>query len=154
VLLPNDSLRAVNRAGARARWVERSLQDDKLPLPVLAAITDGHYLIVANLQGDRALVREPGADRSTFASLDDLRARCNGRVFLIVKCASVSDLGREFNLSWFLGAIARYRHMFAKVMIAPFFIQLKGPVTPTFFQVVQAAVCGKLRPGRIPVPTR
>ncbi len=70
------------------------------------------------------------------------------------KCLSPQIAHAKIEKTVGMGAIARYRHMFAKVMIAPFFIQLKGPVTPTFFQVVQAAVCGKLRPGRIPVPTR
>lgn len=136
-LSAHDLLRAARRSGARARWVERAVSGEgKLPLPALAALKDGGYLIVAGLQGERWLVQEPGAGRPSLMSMEDLRARCSGRFLLIAKRASLSDLGREFNLSWFAGAIARYRRMFAEVLVASFFIQLLGLVTPLFFQVV------------------
>ncbi len=136
-LSADDLLRAARRTGARARWVDRSLtQNAKLPLPALASLKDGGYLVVASVQGDRLLVQEPGAERPSFAALSDLRQRCTGRLLLIARRASLSDLGREFNLSWFAGAIVRYKRMFAEVLIASFFIQLLALVTPLFFQVV------------------
>jgi subfamily B ATP-binding cassette protein HlyB/CyaB len=50
--------------------------------------------------------------------------------------ASLADLGRRFDVSWFLQAMHKYRRLLGEVLIASFFLQLFGLVTPLFFQVV------------------
>lgn len=134
---PDDLLRAAQRAGAKAGWVRRSLlQSEKLSLPALVALQDGGYMVLAAIQGERALVIEPGATRPSSAALNEIEARSSGRLLLVTKRVGLSDLGREFNLSWFGSAILRYQRMFTEVLIASFFIQLLALVTPMFFQVV------------------
>ncbi len=49
--------------------------------------------------------------------------------------ASLS-LGRRFDLTWFLGAVWKYRHLLSEVLVASFFLQLFALVSPLFFQVV------------------
>ena len=46
------------------------------------------------------------------------------------------ELTRHFDISWFLGAIHKYRHLLGEVLLASFFLQLFGLVSPLFFQVV------------------
>jgi subfamily B ATP-binding cassette protein HlyB/CyaB len=50
--------------------------------------------------------------------------------------ASLVDLSRRFDITWFLGAISKYRSVLYEVLIASFFLQLFGLVSPLFFQVV------------------
>ncbi|WP_256725060.1 ABC transporter transmembrane domain-containing protein, partial [Xanthomonas oryzae] len=50
--------------------------------------------------------------------------------------AGLVNLARRFDLSWFLGAIHKYRYHFVEVLIASFFLQLFALVSPLFFQVV------------------
>jgi subfamily B ATP-binding cassette protein HlyB/CyaB len=45
-------------------------------------------------------------------------------------------LTRHFGISWFLGAIHKYRYLLCEVLVASFFLQLFALVTPLFFQVV------------------
>jgi len=50
--------------------------------------------------------------------------------------ASLTDLGRRFDITWFLGAISKYRRLLGEVLVASFFLQLFALVSPLFFQVV------------------
>jgi subfamily B ATP-binding cassette protein HlyB/CyaB len=50
--------------------------------------------------------------------------------------ASLMDLTRRFDITWFLGAIHKYRAQLAEVLVASFFLQLFALVSPLFFQVV------------------
>ncbi|MEH6467654.1 MAG: type I secretion system permease/ATPase, partial [Porticoccus sp.] len=51
-----------------------------------------------------------------------------------------SSTVREFNLSWFIPSLVKYRKMFGEVIVASFFLQLFALVTPLFFQVVMDKV--------------
>ena len=50
--------------------------------------------------------------------------------------AKLSDLTRRFDVTWFLGAIHKYRHLLGEVLVISFFLQLFALVSPLFFQVV------------------
>jgi subfamily B ATP-binding cassette protein HlyB/CyaB len=57
-------------------------------------------------------------------------------VVLIARRASLTDLARRFDIKWFLQAMHKYRRLLGEVLLASFFLQLFGLVTPLFFQVV------------------
>ena len=50
--------------------------------------------------------------------------------------AGLSDITRRFDITWFLGAIHKYRRLLGEVLVASFFLQLFALVSPLFFQVV------------------
>jgi subfamily B ATP-binding cassette protein HlyB/CyaB len=50
--------------------------------------------------------------------------------------ATLADLSRRFDVTWFLGAIHKYRRHLSEVIVASFFLQLFALVSPLFFQVV------------------
>ena len=50
--------------------------------------------------------------------------------------ASLSELDAPFDITWFLGAIYKYRRLLSEVLVASFFLQLFALVSPLFFQVV------------------
>ena len=52
------------------------------------------------------------------------------------EAAALSDLARRFDITWFLGAIHKYRRLLGEVLVASFFLQLFALVSPLFFQVV------------------
>ena len=45
-------------------------------------------------------------------------------------------LADRFDVRWFLSAVHRYRYVLSEVLVASFFLQLLGLVSPLFFQVV------------------
>src|SRR5215475_2829105 len=50
--------------------------------------------------------------------------------------AGLSELSRRFDVTWFLGAIKKYRRLLGEVLVASFFLQVFALVSPLFFQVV------------------
>ena len=50
--------------------------------------------------------------------------------------ASLVDLARRFDITWFLGAIVKYRSVLGEVLAASFFLQLFALASPLIFQVV------------------
>jgi subfamily B ATP-binding cassette protein HlyB/CyaB len=59
-----------------------------------------------------------------------------GRLVLIARRASLADLARRFDVTWFLQAMHKYRRLLGEILVASFFLQLFALVTPLFFQVV------------------
>ena len=66
----------------------------------------------------------------------ELEAVWDGRLILMTRRAGLSDLTRRFDITWFLGAIHKYRRLLGEVLVASFFLQLFALVSPLFFQVV------------------
>jgi subfamily B ATP-binding cassette protein HlyB/CyaB len=106
------------------------------PLPGIAVLRDGKYLILAKLAGDKALVQSPSSSRPTLMTRTDLEGIWDGQLILMTRRAGLSDLSRRFDITWFVGALHKYRHIFTKVLVASFFLQLFALVSPLFFQVV------------------
>ena len=65
----------------------------------------------------------------------DLEAVWDGRLVLITKRAGLADL-THFDITWFLGALHKYRRLLSEVLLASFFLQLFELASPLAFQVV------------------
>src|SRR5438067_6728124 len=76
------------------------------------------------------------SSRPTIMSRDELEAVWDGRLVLMTRRAGLADLGRRFDITWFMGAIHKYRRMLGEVLVASFFLQVFALVSPLFFQVV------------------
>ena len=105
------------------------------PLPAIASLRDGGFLVVAKAAEDKVLVQSP-APRPALMTRDELVAVWDGQLILMTRRAGLSDITRRFDITWFLGAIHKYRHLLSEVLVASFFLQLLGLVSPLFFQVV------------------
>src|SRR5260221_9863095 len=108
----------------------------KLPLPVVAELSDDTFLIVGKASADDVLVQVPSAPRPQIIKRAEFEGRWTGRVVLMARRASLADVARRFDITWFLQAMHKYRRLLAEVLFASFFLQLFGLVTPLFFQVV------------------
>jgi subfamily B ATP-binding cassette protein HlyB/CyaB len=106
------------------------------PLPAIASLRDGGFLLLAKADGDKVLVQSPLAPRPVLMARDELLAIWDGGLILMARRAGLSDITRRFDISWFLGAIRKYRHLLSEVLLASFFLQLIGLISPLFFQVV------------------
>jgi len=136
-----DLLRAAKALGLKARLV--ALDPERLPyltLPALLFDCEHNHFILAKLADQRALIQ--GGDHSPpqIISLEQLRARSNGRALLVASRASlVGDLAR-FDFSWFIPAVVKYRRLLLEVFAVSFLIQMFGLVPPLMFQVIMDKV--------------
>jgi subfamily B ATP-binding cassette protein HlyB/CyaB len=102
----------------------------KLPLPAIVELKDKTFMIVGKVSADDALVQSPSENRPQIIKRTEFEYDWSGRVVLMARRASLSDLARRFDITWFLQAMHKYRRLLGEVLIASFFLQLFGLVTP------------------------
>jgi ATP-binding cassette, subfamily B, bacterial HlyB/CyaB len=117
---------------ARSNWLRLA----RTPLPAVATLRDGGFLLVAKADDDKVLVQSPLEARPAVMTRDDFVAAWDGQLILMTRRAGLSDLERRFDIAWFFGAIHKYRRLLGEVLVASFVLQLIGLITPLFFQVV------------------
>jgi subfamily B ATP-binding cassette protein HlyB/CyaB len=106
------------------------------PLPAIAPLRDGGFLLLAKADEEKILVHSPLERRPILMTQDELLAIWDGSLILMTRRAGLADVTRKFNITWFLAAIHKYRRHLIEVLLASFFLQLLGLVSPLFFQVV------------------
>src|SRR5215469_7372316 len=106
------------------------------PLPAIAGLKDGGFLLLGKVGDDKALIQRPLAPRPEAMDRAEFEAAWDGHLVLMARRANLSDLSRRFGISWFAGAIHKYRHQLSEVLLASFFLQVFALVSPLFFQVV------------------
>jgi subfamily B ATP-binding cassette protein HlyB/CyaB len=132
-----DMIRCAKSLGLKARSLVTNWERlARTPLPVIAAMRDGSFLLLGRCGEDSILVQAPNAPRPSMMSRAELEAAWDGRLVLMTKRASLTDLARRFDITWFMGAIHKYRWLLGEVLLASFFLQLFGLISPLFFQVV------------------
>ena len=108
----------------------------RLSLPAIVEKRDGTFIILAKVTDEQALIQAPSIGRPQLVGRAEFEAGWSGRLVLIARRASLGDLARRFDVTWFLQAMAKYRRILGEVLVASFFLQLFALVTPLFFQVV------------------
>ena len=132
-----EMLRGAKEFGLKARAYDSNWRRlTKTPLPGIAPLRDGGYLILGKTGKDQVLVQNPLLSRPILMSRAEFEAVWDRRLVLMTPRAGLAELSRRFDISWFLGAIHKYRHLLGEVLIASFFLQLFALVSPLFFQVV------------------
>jgi subfamily B ATP-binding cassette protein HlyB/CyaB len=132
-----DMIRCAKALNLKAR--ERKSSWERLattPLPAIAALKDGGFLLLGKLGEGNIIVQSTRSPRPELMTREALEAVWDGRIVLMTRRAGLTDLSRRFDVTWFLGAIHKYRAQLAEVLFASFFLQLFALVSPLFFQVV------------------
>ena len=136
-LSDTDLLRAAKHLGLKAGIV--NTQWSKLggtPLPALAKRTDGRYVVLAKLEGEKVLIQDPTEARPLILSREQFESAWTGQLLLFTKRANLSLKDLKFDFTWFIPAIVKYRKFLGEVLVASFFLQLFALLTPLFMQVV------------------
>ncbi len=132
-----DMIRCAKEFGLKAREVKSNwARLETTPLPGIAALKDGGFLLLGKVGDGKVVVQSPNTPRPELMTRSDLEAVWDGRLVLMTRRAGLMDLTRRFDITWFLGAIHKYRRQLAEVLFASFFLQLFALVSPLFFQVV------------------
>jgi subfamily B ATP-binding cassette protein HlyB/CyaB len=126
-----EILRCAKEFGLRARvfatdWARLS----NTSLPGIAALKDGNFLILGKVGDGKVLVQAPGSPKPAVVNQAEFEDVWDGRVVLMTRRAALGDLDRRFNISWFLGAIRKYRGLLSEVLLASFFLQVFALVAP------------------------
>lgn len=130
-------LRAARQFGVKARLVTtRRKRLQATPLPAVAALKDGRYLLLGNVSGNQAIVQLSGGEPPRSISVEEFETIWDGRLLMVTRRASLTDPNRRFDIGWFLGAIRKYRGLLGEVVLGSFFLQILGLISPLIFQIV------------------
>ncbi len=132
-----EMLRCAKDFGLKARTFRSSWERlANTPFPGIAVLRDGRFLILGKAGEDQILIQDPLTPRPALMTRAEFEDVWNGQLVLMAARAGLLDLSRRFDITWFLGAIHKYRYLLGEVMVASFFLQLFALVSPLFFQVV------------------
>jgi subfamily B ATP-binding cassette protein HlyB/CyaB len=132
-----EMLRFAKDFGVRARVLKTGWERlEKVPLPGIAVLKDGDFLVLGKANREKVIVQSCDSPRPVLMTREELEAIWDGDVILMTRRAGLVDLARRFDISWFMGAIHKYRRQLTEVLVTSFFLQLFGLVSPLFFQVV------------------
>jgi ATP-binding cassette, subfamily B, bacterial HlyB/CyaB len=132
-----DIVRAAKRLDLKARHSKVSLNRlEMLPLPAIAEMADGRFVILAAVAPSKVLVRDFAQPQASELTLEEFAKGWSRRVILLTKRQGVSQLVRRFDFSWFIPELVRYRRMLGEILLATFFVQVVALITPIFFQLV------------------
>ncbi|WP_245468712.1 ABC transporter transmembrane domain-containing protein, partial [Mesorhizobium sp. M1E.F.Ca.ET.063.01.1.1] len=132
-----DIVRAAKRLKLKARIVQPSPKRlERLPLPAIIEKKDGSFALLAAASAGKVLLQDPQVGAPQELTREDFEARWSGHVILVTSRAFAHGFSRRFDFSWFIPEIIRYRWIFAEVLLASFFVQLLGLISPIFFQLV------------------
>lgn len=132
-----EILRCAKEFGLKARAQESSWNRLVVtPLPAIAVLRDGGFLILGKVVDDKLLVQRPLSPQPESMTRAELEAVWDGDIILMTRRAALTDLSRRFDIGWFIGAVHKYRRLLGEVLAASFFLQVFALVSPLFFQVV------------------
>jgi len=132
-----DVVRVARKLGLKSRIVAtRWDRLAKTPFPAIVENKDGTFLVAGRLLDGKLLVQRPTEPRPRLVERGEFEEAWSGRLVLLSRRGSLANLSDVFDLRWFISAVHRYRRVIGEVLIASFFIQLLGLVSPLFFQVV------------------
>jgi ATP-binding cassette, subfamily B, bacterial HlyB/CyaB len=132
-----EMLRCAKELKLKARAVSESWSGlAKLPLPGIVELHNGSFIIIGKVGAEDVLAHDPELNRPRVIKRAEFEQEWTGRILLMTRRASLADLGRRFDVTWFLQAMHKYRRLLGEVLIASFFLQLFALFSPLFFQVV------------------
>jgi subfamily B ATP-binding cassette protein HlyB/CyaB len=128
-----EILRCAKEFGLKARAQKTSWSRLAVtPLPGIALLRDGGFLILGQVVDDKLMVQRPVSPRPETMPQAELEAIWDGDIILMTRRASLTDLSRRFDIGWFVGAVHKYRRLLGEVLVASFFLQFFALISPLF----------------------
>jgi ATP-binding cassette, subfamily B, bacterial HlyB/CyaB len=154
-------LLAAQSLGIHARAISQDISRlSKAPLPAVAQSRDGSFFILGKileqpltsessdhqLADDSArkliqkvLIQKVGEPPSVI-TIDELYSLWTGQLIFFVSKSTFAGAIANFDFTWFIPAIIKYRKLLGEVLLISLALQVIGLITPMFFQVVMDKV--------------
>jgi ATP-binding cassette, subfamily B, bacterial HlyB/CyaB len=132
-----DLLRLCKRLDVQAKRVRTTATKlEHMPLPAIGLLKSGERLVILQANAEKVLIFRVGAEAPETLSLEEFNAEFDRELILMTTRERVAGAQRAFDVTWFIPALVKYRHLLRDVLVASFFIQVLGLISPLFFQVV------------------
>jgi len=143
-------LLAAKSLGLSAKLVRQPIERlATAPLPAIAIDQAGNYFILGKFDPStategrtavpRLLIQRPNEPPAVLP-LPEFLALWRGELIFFVSKASFAGEIAQFDFTWFIPAVVKYRKLLGEVLLISLVLQLIGLATPLFFQVVMDKV--------------
>ncbi|MFZ4072341.1 MAG: ABC transporter transmembrane domain-containing protein, partial [Caulobacterales bacterium] len=133
---PSDLVRLAKRLGTRAKLARVRIERlDRAPTPFIGRDGQGRWFILGGVRDGAALVQRVGT-APEMIPIEQLARTWDGEAVFVTTRAGIGFGPEAFDVSWFIPALWRYKHLLRDVLIASLVLQLLALATPLFFQVV------------------
>jgi len=130
-------MRAAKDLGLKSRLViVEPEQLAQIPVPAIAILNNGNYVVVARVEKERLAVIDPYKEKPFTVPIANFLAAWSGQVIYLTRRAGLAEAPKRFSIAWFVPAIWRYKKLLAQVLLLSFLLQLFGLVSPLFTQVI------------------
>lgn len=134
-------LLAAREMGLKAKSVKKNSERLKnITLPALIWGHEGDHFILAKVIDKKYLIHDLKLRKPIVLSEEEFQKRYTGKIILVTTRASIENTLRNFDFTWFIPSVIKYRKIFLEVIIASISLQLFALITPLFFQVVMDKV--------------
>ena len=147
LLTPDDLLLAAKHLGLKAKRSASAVHRlQRVPLPALARLADGRWVVLAQCDGRRVLFQDAGDQagmansRPTIEPLEVFATQWTGDLILVTSRAALAGELAKFDFTWFIPSLVKYRRLFGEALVVSLFLQLFALVSPLFFQAVMDKV--------------
>jgi len=132
-----EILRAAKALGLKSgRLSSRWSRLGRTPLPAIARLRDGRFVVLARVDEGKVLVQDPCEPRPAVFTRDAFEQAWTGSLILLTRRATDPAADRRFGFAWFLPPLLRYRRYLTEVLLASFFLQIFALLAPLFTQVL------------------
>lgn len=134
---PKNVIDASEKAGIQMRRLLVSNWPDlrQITFPVLLQWQQpGHWVVAYGVRGDRLVIADPMNPGQTCESMPRplVQEAWDGQLWQ----AELIHKQEQFNLSWFLPAVWKFRNLLGEVLLASFSLQILGLTSPIITQVI------------------
>jgi len=132
-----ELLLAARKFPVKAKALASSIKRlPKIPLPAVTEMRSCGFVVLGKVTDESVLLIGQGDIAPRSMTIADFERDWSGRLIMLTKRAALDDTGRRFDITWFWGAVHKYRTILYEVLIASFVIQLFALATPLIFQTV------------------
>ena len=133
----DDLLRLAKQLDVQARKIRTAPHRlDRVPLPAIAVLDGGEHVALLQVSATKALIFRAGEERPQTVERTQFDTSFTGTLVLMTTRDRVAGSKRAFDISWFIPALVRYRHILRDVLLASLFLQVLALLSPLFFQIV------------------
>ena len=134
-------LRAIKSQNFKAKLVNlKSKFFNPQTFPLILKDNDGEYFILIAIKNAKFLTIQAGKNKIIALDRENFEKIYSNKAILITHKNNEQNQKNSFNIKWFIPVLWKYKHIFKDVIIASFFLQIFGIMTPFFFQVVMDKV--------------
>jgi len=113
-----DILRAAKSLHLKAKCITGRWETlMELPLPVIAKNNNDEYFLILRTNKDRILLQDTRKQSPDESTRSDLEENWTGELILITKRAGILNEIKQFDFSWFIPAILKYKKLLGEVLL-------------------------------------